>query len=488
MEDYLKTLYDFQREALYRSNVLLNAGISGVMVSPCGTGKTVTAVQTIIDRIALGKIVYVIVPQVEIMGQWITEFVENNIDPGYINDEGMKGRDRSVYVCMFQSLINLLPMIPESLYPDEIIIDEAQHTLSNSIKTICEKFPNAPRLGLTATLYHGSGESFRPWFAESFQTITKKQAIEKKYITPPVPLVPQDFLADADIPVSGEDYDLHAQAAALGKTQIIGDMIAYYERLFYGRPVLVPCATFEQSKLITEKFKAAGWNFEHLHSKLNKHERSRILSGISDQTINGACTVGIGIEGLSINGLWGILWARRTLSPIIWTQFNGRAERLLQGKKHALIVDFVGNTLIHGLPSDERIWTLDGKVPTDGEDIPPMKRCPSCGVFNAYDNENCHWCGFDFTSDEESKVLRRGMPAMVDGELVAITDDGEEVKISARSDEAKAEIEKRNREIEDRKNRLEEVSEVDKRKFIKAELFRDSRRRRLFREAIGGMK
>ena len=71
--------------------------------------------------------------------------------------------------------------------------------------------------------------------------------------------------------------------------------------LFNGRPVIVPCATFEQANLIKEIFCKAGWNFEHVHSEgMPKHERKRILKGIDNQSINGLSTVGIGVEGLSI--------------------------------------------------------------------------------------------------------------------------------------------------------------------------------------------
>ncbi len=427
-------------------------------------------------------------PQGEILGQWIKELVENGMSPGYINDEGMRGKDRPVYVCMFQSLINILPDISESLYPDEIYIDEAQHTLCGSIKTICAKFPHATRVGLTATLYHGSGESFRPWFTESFQTITKKEAIKKGYITKPIAIVPEDFLADADIPIVGDDYDMNAQAAALGKTRIIGNVIECYERLFCGRPVLVPCATFKQSAMMARKFRDAGWNFEHLHSGLSKDERARILRGTENQSISGACTVGIGIEGLSIEGLWGIMWMRRTLSPIINTQFNGRAERKYPGKEHALIVDFVGNTLIHGLPEYERIWTLDGED-AEAETIGTvMQRCPGCGVMNSILNDACHWCGLVFDSEDADKLrLTRAMPAMIDGELVAVTSDGDEVNIRTKIDDMKASILRESEEKKADRERLEEIDEVEKRRILRAGLFADAGRRELFREAVGGM-
>ena len=512
-----KQLYPEQQEARYISNTMLNAKISSVFVSPCGTGKTFTTTVVIGDRIGLGKRLFVLVPQLEIMNQWVEELSEAGLNPGYVNDEGMKGKDRAVYVCMYQSLVGMLSLIPESLYPDEIIIDETQHILCSSIKTICTHFGNATRLGLTATLYHNSGESFRPWFTEFFQTITKRKAIENHYITEPIPIVPEDYLKDADIPDLGKEYDMNKQAEALGKTRIIGDMVETYERLFNGNPVIIPCATFQQSKEIKEMFCKSGWNFEHVHSDgMSKSDRKRILSGISSQKINGLCTVGIGVEGLSIRGLWGVMWACRTKSPIRWTQFNGRAERIYEGKRYALIVDFVGNTIIHGHPSDERRWDLEGEEIKEEIDMPAMKRCPDCGVYNAQENTECHWCGADLTDEgklpgtcrrckhwkdgcmeglDSSHWLTnegclafqkrgRSLPAMIDGELVAITTDGEKHALKERVQKRKEDIVEMGRIEEEERVKLEEVPMVSKLKKIQEDLFSDPIDRSMFKDAL----
>lgn len=521
-----KTLYPEQQTARYGINSMLNAKISHVFISPCGTGKTFTSCAVIKDRIALNERIYILVPQLEIFEQWINELSEAGINPGYINDEGMRGKDRSVYVCMYQSLVNILSIIPETLSPDVIIIDETQHMLCNSIKTICTFWPDAVRLGLTATLYHNSGETFRPWFTETIQTITKREAIEKGYITEPLLIVPEDYLENVDIPDLGKEYDMELQAAALGKTRIIGDMIETYENLFFGRPVIVPCATFEQSKQIKEMFCAAGWNFEHVHSDgLPKHERKRILRGITNQRINGLCTVGIGVEGMSIKGLWGVLWACRTKSPIKWTQFNGRGERIYPGKHHCLVVDFVGNSLLHGHPIDERQWTLDGEEITEEKDRIPFQVCYSCGVYNAPENTECHWCGADLSEearkaetcekckhyliDQETICAKeafnpifliaygcpfferkgRKLPAMIDGKMVAITTDGQIQEIKDRADRIKEE----QRELfeEERKRKesreAETIPMIEKRRILSKGLFSDPGRRELFREALGEM-
>lgn len=487
------TPYDHQQKARHKMNQILNRGMNPVFLAPCGTGKTFTSALLIQDRIKQGRRVYILVPQIEIFGQWLDELHNHGLNPGYINDEGMKGRDRMVYVCMTMSLVNLLPMIPEKLWPDEIIIDEVQHMLASSWIEIADYFRrnnNARLIGLTATLYHGSGGSFTPFFDEIVQTITKPEAIAMGSITKPVAIVPQDMLAKYDIPIVGDDYDTAEQARILGSTSIVGDVIETYELTFTGKPVLVACATHEHAKSMTKYFNAAGWRFEHIHSGLPKHVRARMLREVAEQKINGLCTVGIGIEGMSIKGLFGILWLRRTLSPIIWTQFNGRAERLFPGKKYAFIVDFVGNTFIHGLPDKERTWTLEGgELPADEPTAPKMIRCPYCGVMNAAINIECHFCGrsmIDDDADNERKKNGRKLPTMVDGEMVALTDRGvEHVKATAEKNKEEIEEQERKKKEYEMRNEGRILSREEKADILRKNLF-TGRKKGMFGDAVKG--
>ena len=324
-----KILYEEQQLARELINRNLNRKINTAFISPCGTGKTFTAASIISDRIKLGRRVYVLVPQREIHGQFFDELHENGLNPGYINKEGIRGRDRMVYVCMAQSLANIKHDIPEEIWPDEIFLDECQHTLAPfyfDTYSYFKRHNSASLVGLTATLHHGSGGSFKPYFDEMVQTIRKPDAIKKGYITRPAVIVPNEFLAEIDIPMVGEDYDMEAQAELLGDPMIIGDVIDTYEKLFQGKPVIVPCATYGQANYMADVFSKAGWKADHIHSKLPDADRDRILKDVANQKTNALFTVGIGIEGLSINGLWGVMWLRRTLSPITWTQFNGGAD------------------------------------------------------------------------------------------------------------------------------------------------------------------
>lgn len=476
---------EYQQTARHQINAELNAGRSPILANPTGTGKTTIGVQVIADRVSLGKRVFVLVPSEEVFGQWISSLTLAGLEPGYINDEGMKGRNRNVYVCMPISLSNILHNIPESLYPDELVIDEAHHTAADTWETIRAFFKNPPCLGLTATPRRTDGVALT-MYDSILQTITVREAVEFGFLARPLVIVPEEWQKKLDIP--NEDIDtrqgLEKQAAALGETMIIGDVIASYSQVFHGLPVLVACSTFGHAKAMSAAFTAAGWKFEHIHSGLPTAERKRMLRMIRSGELHGLCTVGIGIEGMDIPGLYGLIWLRRTMSVTIYLQFIGRVLRPMTGKQYGVILDPVGNLFIHGFPDAERHWTLDGEAPTATDpDTPTMKICPRCGVANAVDNLNCHMCGLDFQSDEAHEARRRELPTVIDGNLVAVTSDGMARRVSEMIDEAKQSADDALNGV-DKKTEPVRLSKSERAEYLAGGLFAGTMKRKAFNEAL----
>lgn len=117
-----------------------------------------------------------------------------------------------------------------------------------------------------------------------------------------------------------------------------------------------------------------------------------------------------------------------------------------------------------------------------------MRICPFCGVANAAVNTSCHFCGADLDSEEAKAARKRKLPAMVDGELVAVESDGQAEAIRARSEKIRAE--------QDAHHKAEEasraagispeeasVSSTDRLRALRRGLF-GSGRRKLFEEAV----
>ena len=486
----MTTLRPYQNEARYQVNTLLNAGRHPIVAIPTGTGKTKTAVQIMADQVALGRRVWVLVPSTEVFGQWVVEATIAGLNPGTIDQDGVKGRDRGVYICMPLSLINILSRIPESIHPDVIIIDEAHHSAADTWEAIFRFFPEAVRLGLTATPRRTDLRPLAPYYTDIVQTITMAEAVHAGYLARPLCIVPKQY--HLDVSIRDGDYDPAEQARLLGEPQIIGDVLGSYRDIFAGLPVLVACSTFEHANAMTAEFRKAGWKWAHIHSKLPDADRKRMLREIRAGKLNGLCTVGIGIEGMDIPGLYGLIWLRRTLALTIYLQFIGRVLRPMPGKKYGVILDPVGNLFIHGFPEADRVWTLEGIEPPDPDQAAPtMKECPFCGTYNAVSNEVCHFCGRVIVGEDAEAARKdknqRHLPAMVDGELVAVTSDGMAQSLGERAERIREESAKELAEEEQRRDHPPEVlTRSAKADILRGGLFEN--RRPLFREALENLK
>ena len=443
-------LRPYQHEARYWVNRQLNNSRNPLLVMPTGTGKTKTAIQIIIDRILLKQKVIVVVPQIEIFDQWIGEcsqaevikkyiegFKKNDLNYGYINDEGVQGRNKHVYICMAQSLDNILIALPEKFVKaiQIIITDETHHSSATTWINIYNHFEHAQRLGLTATPYRMDNKPLSEYYDCMFEAITMSEAIAKGYLCKPIIIIPDEY--KNNVPDIGVDIDRNEQRKLIKDRKIIGDMVRAYKEVFDGLPVIVPCSNHKHAEFVTELYINAGWQVDHIHSKMSKSERNAILQRLRKNETNILITVGVGVEGMDIPGLYGIIWLRFTESLTIYMQFNGRSMRPAKGKEFFIMIDPVGNSVIHGRPDIDRKWSLttDYIPGQDVSDAPTSQICAVCGVVNSIENNKCWICGYDFKTglDKDGKEVdkkKRKLPKMIDGQLVYLdgkyNKDGEE--------------------------------------------------------------
>ena len=462
-------LRDYQEKARHLVNTEMNQHRNPVFVSPTGTGKTKTAVAIIADRVKLGGRVFVLVPQIEIFGQWVKDLTEAGLMPGQIRDGKITGVNRKVYVVMPLTLVNMLRSVPKSLAPTDIVTDECHHSEASSWKEIYAYYPDAVRLGLTATPKRTDGLPLAETYDSIISTITMKQAVENGFLARPLCIVPEEFALN--VPVINGDYDVKAQAQILGEPKIVGDIMDMYGRVFLGKPAIVACCNFEHARYMTEQFRSEGWNFEHIHSNLPDEERKAIIRRVREGKLNGICTVGIGIEGMDIPGLYGLIWLRRTMSVTIYLQFCGRVLRPMEDKEYGVILDPVGNVFIHGFPEADRQWSLDG---TSGETEEKALVCPCCGTVNSIDSIFCTFCGEDLFQKAKKPGKgdkKRKIPSVIDGRMV-ILEEGMIRDVDSK--------------IEEMKHKAEEIrnSEKAQAEATKARALRPEEKVRLFRQNI----
>jgi hypothetical protein len=108
--------------------------------------------------------------------------------------------------------------------------------------------------------------------------------------------------------------------------------------------------------------------------------------------VESLATVGLIGEGLDVPGLASVSLCRPTKSLTVYLQQSGRCNR--GGEGVARIMDHVANWQRHGLPDDDREWTLEGRVKRRAAPgTLSIWTCPDCWRVNRSITPECAGCG-----------------------------------------------------------------------------------------------
>jgi len=136
-------------------------------------------------------------------------------------------------------------------------------------------------------------------------------------------------------------------------------------------------------------------------------------------------TVDVVSEGFDIPAAGCAILLRPTQSLGLYLQQVGRVLRPAPGKKHAIILDHVGNVTRHGWPDDVRPWSLEhGIAGQNDQAAPSVRTCPQC--FAAFKPAPiCPCCGAQCTAS--SRELKQ-----VAGELQELKREGIRQRVTER--------------------------------------------------------
>ena len=110
-------------------------------------------------------------------------------------------------------------------------------------------------------------------------------------------------------------------------------------------------------------------------------------------------------EGFDAPAVGALLVLRPTQSLGLHLQMIGRALRPAPGKEKAIILDHAGNVFRHGLPDQDRVWSLTAaRRKGAGKEDAPVKLCPECSAVVPAGVRQCPTCGFEFAGREITDV------------------------------------------------------------------------------------
>jgi DNA repair protein RadD len=414
-----------------------------LLVLPTGGGKTVTFSYVTQSAAAKGRCVYLLVHRAELVKQiagTLARFgcTHNIIAPGPIVRQCQADQFRAhgrtyvqpgarVFVASVQTLVKRLDKIPTDMAPDLIVIDEAHHLTAGTMwGTVVEKFPKAYLLPVTATPCRldgkGLGLGAGGFCDELIMGPTMRELIEAGALSPYRIFAPPNALDLSGVKTRAGDYAKDQLATAVDKPMITGDVVQHYHRLAAGRRALVFCVSVEHARHVASEFAASGVESEFLDGTLDASEREAIIKRFEAGTTMVLTSCDLVSEGFDCPAIEAAILLRPTQSLSLYLQQVGRALRMFPGKTEAIILDHVGAVQTHGLPDEDREWSLDGvkrgkrQAANDNEPgVDRVSTCPKCFTIHLPAAE-CPTCGHVYP-------IKARQLEQADGELQEITGD-----------------------------------------------------------------
>ncbi|MGI9491886.1 MAG: DEAD/DEAH box helicase [Geminicoccaceae bacterium] len=291
-------------------------------------------------------------------------------------------------VGMVQTLRNRLDDIPR---PDLVICDEHHHAVSPTYRKILEAWSGATVIGFTATPQRLDGQGLDSVADDLICGPQYGELIEQKYLKPfELYSVPSGVDLAGVRTLAGE-YRKSDIKDAIRKSTIFGDVVDHWKRLGRDGGHASFWSSIEEAEHAAEQVK--GWHA--LHSKMPKERIRQLIDGLRTGSVESVASVGMIGEGLDIPGLSSVSLCRPTKSMTIYMQHAGRCNR--GGEGVARVFDHVQNWKTHGLPDDDRVWTLQGRIRKKREEAGqfPVWDCPECWAVNRSENNICVVCGTD---------------------------------------------------------------------------------------------
>lgn len=374
------------REALRQFNSVLLQG-------PTGSGKTALTVHMMKSAAERGLSSMFCVHQNELLKQTSRALWEQKLEHGLI----ASGKVRSVLPAQVASVQTLVRRMDRYKQPKLIIIDEAHRAAASTYRRVLDYYPDAMVVGLTATPERTDGKGLGDIFETIVTGPTVTQLIDAGYLADYDIFAPPSQVDVSAVRKTAGDYNKAELQAAMDKPTITGDAVAHYKALAYGKRCVVMCVSIEHAEHVVAQYNASGVPAAMIEGRMTDREREAVLDRLASGELLVVANVQLLIEGVDIPAIEVVQWLRPTQSLIVWMQGCGRGLRPAPGKDKLLILDHVGNCQRHGLPDDEREWSLEGrkarKRKADDEPDSGIQQCDKCYAVFSPGPTHCPSCG-----------------------------------------------------------------------------------------------
>lgn len=279
-----------------------------------------------------------------------------------------------------------------------VIIDEGHHTIENTAwGRVMDRYgPAVGNVSLIVTASpqrldgRGLGKGHGGYADTIIEAPPMSWLIENGFLSPYRIFTAQHQIDVSSVKTRMGDYAASDLQEVVDKPQITGDAITHWRKHANGLKTAIFCVSVEHSKHVAAEFNANGIPAAHIDGGTDDTERDKAIIDFANGKILVITNVNILSEGFDLASIAQqdvtidcVVDLAPTQSLVNALQRWGRALRPAPGKT-AVLLDHAGNVMRHGLPDEDRSWTLEGvkkkkrKTEDDDEEDIKVKCCPDC--------------------------------------------------------------------------------------------------------------
>jgi superfamily II DNA or RNA helicase len=392
------TLRPYQSQAVQSIRAALSRGHRSVLfVLPTGGGKTVVFSHIAEQAAAKGNRICILVHRVELLEQASQSLQALGVRHGLIAANRSMDLSAPVQVASVATLARRLHRLPAGLF-QLLVVDEAHHSNAGTWAKVLDHFDRARVLGVTATPCRCDGQGLGEWYGEMVLGPTAQELTDGGHLAPARILAPPGITLQGLRKRMG-DYDMRQAAEMLSSGQAMGSPLSHYRQHLDGQTAIAFCCSVAHAEAVARLFTDHGIPAASIDGSMDAATRRLLLEQLGTGTIKVLTSCSLIGEGVDVPSVSGCILLRPTQSLALHLQMIGRCLRPAPGKTHAVVLDHVGNCLRHGLPTDDREWTLEGVQRRQREAAPSVRVCPACFAALPSRTQQCPECGHTFAPE-----------------------------------------------------------------------------------------
>lgn len=424
-----------QEDVRTKLRVALRSSSSVLAFAPTGFGKTVLAAALMRMIFDAGKRVIFCVHRIDLIVQTAKTLQKFGIPFSYIAAGHPFNPYHRVFIASIASLRNRMTKIPA----DYVMVDEAHLSIAAGWAAVALHYKAA---GARIIGYTGSPERLdgKP-LGDVWDTMVMGPSV--RWLIDNGHLSKYRAFSPAGIDLSGVhtrngDFVTSEIDEIMSGRAVLAGAVKHWRNYARGKRTIAFAPSIKRSEQLAAEFQANGIVAVSLDANTPPSDRRAAFIGFADRQIDIIVNCQLFCEGFDLAAqvdrdvtIEAVLDYSPTQSLARVLQKWGRGLR--KKDEPAVLLDLVGGFARHGLPDDERQWSLDGRVKKDKSES--LSICPNC--FCAHDPApRCEECGYVYPKADKDAAGQGRLLDEVEGELEEI--DLNAVRLQRKQEQGRA--------------------------------------------------